>query len=95
MLGTCRSWSAFSSDGGTLAVATEGTVTLYDLAAHRIRASYGIAWPVAGVAFTSDLTRAAFITTMTWVHGEVALNIVMWEVGNVEKAADSSAADRP
>ena len=95
MLGTCRSWSAFSSDGGTLAVATEGTVTLYDLAAHRIRASYGMAWPVAGVAFTSDLTRAAFITTMTWVHGEVALNIVMWEVGNVEKAADSSAADRP
>ena len=87
MLGTCISWTAFSSDGGTLAVATEGTVTLYDLAAHRLRASYGFAWPVAGVAFTSDLTRAAFTTTM--------LKIVMWEVGIAEKAADSSATDRP
>jgi len=74
MLGTCRSWTAFSSDGDMLAVATERTVTLYDLAAHRLRASCGIAWPVTGVAFTSGLTRAAFTTTF---------NIAMWGVGKV------------
>jgi len=86
MLGTCRSWTAFSSNGGTLAVATERTVTLYDLAAHRLLASYGVAWPLVGAAFTANLTRAAFTTTF---------DIATWEVGTVATAADSSAPSRP
>jgi hypothetical protein len=86
MLGTCRSWTAFSPDGGTLAVATEGTATLYDLAAHRLLESYAIAGPITGAAFTADLTRAAFTTG--W-------SVATWEVGKVAAGAGSSAPNRP
>jgi hypothetical protein len=87
MLETCRSWTAFSPDGGTLAVATEGTVTLYDLAAHRLLESYAIAEPITGVAFTTDLTRAAF-TADYW-------SVATWEVGKTAAEAHSSAPNRP
>jgi WD40 repeat protein len=74
VFGVCVASVAFSSDGSTLAVTNEGTVTLYDLVEHRIEGSYAL--PVIAIypSFTSDLTRAAFLApagTLIWEVGKV------------------------
>jgi hypothetical protein len=64
--------SAFSTDGHTLAVANEGSVTLYDLAVHEVHGTYTLPGTVIGMSFTAGLEHAAFVSDD---------RALLWQVG--------------
>jgi hypothetical protein len=73
--GVCAATVAFSSDGSMLAVANEGTVTLYDLVGHRIRGSYALPVMALNLSFAPDLSSAAFVAPagpLIWEVGKIA-----------------------
>ena len=81
--GVCAATVAFSSDGCSLAVANEGTVTIYDLAGHKVRGSYALAVMALDMSFTPDLASAAFVAPA---------GLLLWEVG---KVAPPAPAEEP
>ena len=73
--GVCSATVRFSSDGASLAVANEGTVTLFDLIEHKIRAAFALPYLNTHVAISPDLARMAFLGpdgVLTWEVGKVS-----------------------
>jgi hypothetical protein len=86
VFGVCAAAVMFSSDGASLAIANEGSVTLYDLLKHEVRGSYAIPALTIDASFTPDLTTAAFVTRA---------GLLTWEVGKVSPPAPEGGPTAP
>ncbi len=84
--GVCAAAVRFSSDAASLAVANEGTVTVYGLVEHKIDGTYALPAPTAEVSFTPDLSGAALL---------LPAGALLWEVGKVLPPAPEQPTPEP